>query len=166
MTSRPTAASAPSERIAYRRLWWVGLLVIAAATVVNGLVRLAALRLIDVDPAFMPLQSASFIPFTVVGTGAGVLVYALLGRLSRRPVFTFYIVAAVALVISYLPDLAMLAGMPGATPATVGVLMLLVTVALSFRRRINPESVEVVGLYWRFVDIVWVLIFTIIYLIP
>ena len=48
----------------------------------------------------------------------------------------------------------------------VGVLMLLVTVALSFRRRINPESVEVVGLYWHFVDIVWVLIFTIIYLIP
>ena len=48
----------------------------------------------------------------------------------------------------------------------VGVLMLLVTVALSFRRRIHPESVEVVGLYWHFVDIVWVLIFTIIYLIP
>lgn len=48
----------------------------------------------------------------------------------------------------------------------VGVIMLLVTVALSFRRRIHPESVEVVGLYWHFVDIVWVLIFTIIYLIP
>jgi heme/copper-type cytochrome/quinol oxidase subunit 3 len=48
----------------------------------------------------------------------------------------------------------------------VGVIMLLVTVALSFRRRIHPEAVEVVGLYWHFVDIVWVLIFTIIYLIP
>jgi heme/copper-type cytochrome/quinol oxidase subunit 3 len=48
----------------------------------------------------------------------------------------------------------------------IGVIMLLVTVALSFRRRIHPEAVEVVGLYWHFVDIVWVLIFTIIYLIP
>ena len=48
----------------------------------------------------------------------------------------------------------------------VGVIMLLVTVALSFRRRLHPESIEVVGLYWHFVDIVWVLIFTIIYLIP
>ncbi|MCX6525279.1 MAG: cytochrome oxidase subunit III, partial [Actinobacteria bacterium] len=28
------------------------------------------------------------------------------------------------------------------------------------------EAVEVVGLYWHFVDIVWVLIFTIVYLIP
>ena len=44
----------------------------------------------------------------------------------------------------------------------IGVIMLLVTVALSFRRRIHPEAVEVVGLYWHFVDIVWVLIFTII----
>jgi heme/copper-type cytochrome/quinol oxidase subunit 3 len=47
-----------------------------------------------------------------------------------------------------------------------GVIMLLATVALSFRRRIHPEAVEVVGLYWHFVDIVWVLIFTIVYLIP
>jgi heme/copper-type cytochrome/quinol oxidase subunit 3 len=48
----------------------------------------------------------------------------------------------------------------------VGVIMLLATVGMSFRRRIQPEAVEVVGLYWHFVDIVWVLIFTIIYLIP
>jgi len=47
-----------------------------------------------------------------------------------------------------------------------GVIMLLVTTGLSFRRRIHPEAVEVVGLYWHFVDIVWVLIFTVVYLIP
>jgi heme/copper-type cytochrome/quinol oxidase subunit 3 len=58
-----------------------------------------------------------------------------------------------------------LTGLHGAHVA-IGVIMLLVTVALSFRRRIHPETVEVVGLYWHFVDIVWVLIFTIVYLIP
>jgi cytochrome c oxidase subunit 3/cytochrome o ubiquinol oxidase subunit 3 len=30
----------------------------------------------------------------------------------------------------------------------------------------KAETVEIVGLYWHFVDIVWVLIFTIVYLIP
>ncbi|MEI2638629.1 MAG: heme-copper oxidase subunit III [Microthrixaceae bacterium] len=48
----------------------------------------------------------------------------------------------------------------------IGVIMLLVLLALSFGRTIKPEAVEVVGLYWHFVDIVWVVIFTIVYLIP
>jgi heme/copper-type cytochrome/quinol oxidase subunit 3 len=48
----------------------------------------------------------------------------------------------------------------------VGVIMLLSVVALSFRRKMHAEAVEVVGLYWHFVDIVWVLIFTVVYLIP
>jgi heme/copper-type cytochrome/quinol oxidase subunit 3 len=48
----------------------------------------------------------------------------------------------------------------------IGVTMLLSLVAISMRRKVNAETVEVVGLYWHFVDIVWVLIFTIVYLIP
>ena len=32
--------------------------------------------------------------------------------------------------------------------------------------RDNSETVEIVGLYWHFVDIVWIFIFTVIYLIP
>ncbi len=30
----------------------------------------------------------------------------------------------------------------------------------------QAETVEIVGLYWHFVDIVWILIFTVVYLIP
>ena len=48
----------------------------------------------------------------------------------------------------------------------IGVIMLLSMLALSFGRRIRAEAVEVVGLYWHFVDIVWILIFTLVYLIP
>jgi heme/copper-type cytochrome/quinol oxidase subunit 3 len=30
----------------------------------------------------------------------------------------------------------------------------------------KAEVVEMVGLYWHFVDIVWIIIFTLVYLIP
>ncbi len=52
---------------------------------------------------------------------------------------------------------------------TGGILMLVSLLILSFRGKLRSdraETVELVGLYWHFVDIVWVLIFTIVYLIP
>ncbi len=52
---------------------------------------------------------------------------------------------------------------------SVGVIMLLATVGMSIKKRIpgdKAEVVELVGLYWHFVDIVWILIFTLVYLIP
>ncbi|MEE8600204.1 cytochrome c oxidase subunit 3 [Euzebya tangerina] len=53
---------------------------------------------------------------------------------------------------------------------TVGVVMLVILWALSLRGGItadkHTETVELVGLYWHFVDIVWIVIFTVIYLIP
>ena len=30
----------------------------------------------------------------------------------------------------------------------------------------RAETVEIVGLYWHFVDVVWIVIFTVVYLIP
>ena len=51
---------------------------------------------------------------------------------------------------------------------TIGIVMLLSTVALSMRGHIthkNAEAVEIVGLYWHFVDVVWVVIFSVVYLI-
>ncbi|MDQ4133370.1 MAG: heme-copper oxidase subunit III [Actinomycetota bacterium] len=52
---------------------------------------------------------------------------------------------------------------------TLGILMLLSLFGLSLRRRLpseKSEAVELVGLYWHFVDVVWIVIFTVIYLIP
>jgi heme/copper-type cytochrome/quinol oxidase subunit 3 len=48
----------------------------------------------------------------------------------------------------------------------VGLLMLFSAVGYSFRRNLPAEAIEVIGLYWHFVDIVWVVIFAIVYLIP
>ncbi len=51
---------------------------------------------------------------------------------------------------------------------TVGVLLLGSIVALSMRGKITQESalnVELAGLYWHFVDVVWIVIFTLVYLV-
>jgi heme/copper-type cytochrome/quinol oxidase subunit 3 len=52
---------------------------------------------------------------------------------------------------------------------TGGILMLLSLYGMSLDGRLPPskaEAVELVGLYWHFVDIVWIVIFTVVYLIP
>jgi cytochrome c oxidase subunit 3/cytochrome o ubiquinol oxidase subunit 3 len=52
---------------------------------------------------------------------------------------------------------------------TLGIMMLLSLVIMSARGRL-PQSkvqvVEIIGLYWHFVDVVWIVIFTVVYLIP
>jgi len=51
----------------------------------------------------------------------------------------------------------------------VGIIMLLSTLAMLAKGKISgdkAETVEMVGLYWHFVDVVWILIFTLVYLIP
>ena len=51
---------------------------------------------------------------------------------------------------------------------TLGVIMLLSLVGIINRDRITgdrAEVVEMIGLYWHFVDLVWVVIFTLVYLL-
>lgn len=51
---------------------------------------------------------------------------------------------------------------------TVGVLILLALLVWSMRGKIGPKqslNIELAGLYWHFVDIVWIVIFTLVYLI-
>ena len=52
---------------------------------------------------------------------------------------------------------------------TLGIVMLRSLVNLSVRGKIpqaKAEVVEIAGLYWHFVDIVWIIIFTVVYLVP
>ena len=52
---------------------------------------------------------------------------------------------------------------------SVGIVMLLATMAMIAKNKISgdkAETVEMVGLYWHFVDVVWIIIFTLVYLIP
>jgi cytochrome c oxidase subunit III len=55
-----------------------------------------------------------------------------------------------------------------ATHMVIGIGILLVLAAMAHRRRFSTEyysPVEVTGLYWHFVDIVWIFLFPLLYLI-
>jgi heme/copper-type cytochrome/quinol oxidase subunit 3 len=50
----------------------------------------------------------------------------------------------------------------------VGVLWLTTLLVRSFQGKLGPDKavvVEIAGLYWHFVDVVWIVIFTVVYLI-
>jgi heme/copper-type cytochrome/quinol oxidase subunit 3 len=52
---------------------------------------------------------------------------------------------------------------------TAGIIMLLSLMVMLRKGRVTgdkAETVELIGLYWHFVDIVWIVIFTLVYLIP
>ena len=60
-----------------------------------------------------------------------------------------------------------LTGFHGAHVA-VGVILLLTLVVMALRHNLGPEkalNVEIVGLYWHFVDVAWIVIFPLVYLI-
>ena len=51
---------------------------------------------------------------------------------------------------------------------TIGVICLMFVTWRAFRGRYTAadhRGVEVIGLYWHFVDLVWIILFTIVYLI-
>ena len=51
---------------------------------------------------------------------------------------------------------------------TAGVLWLLTLLAIDYRRGLGPSDaliVDLAALYWHFVDVVWIVIFTLVYLI-
>ncbi|MDG2261933.1 MAG: cytochrome c oxidase subunit 3, partial [Actinomycetota bacterium] len=52
---------------------------------------------------------------------------------------------------------------------SLGIIMLVTMWVLISRGDLTAEgaeAVEIVGLYWHFVDIVWIVIFAVVYLIP
>jgi heme/copper-type cytochrome/quinol oxidase subunit 3 len=62
----------------------------------------------------------------------------------------------------------LLTGFHGAH-VTVGIFMLLLVLGMSLAGRLlqaDARKVELIGLYWHFVDIVWIVVFTVVYLIP
>ena len=55
-----------------------------------------------------------------------------------------------------------------ASHVIVGLFMMLVVMVLALMRKVEPahaERIKVLGLYWHFVDAVWVVVFTVVYII-
>lgn len=123
-TNTQNVSSVPllRERPVWRRLWLLGLLAIIGSVVVNVLIHTLAVSVLPISPHFFQLQGPIYIVFTIIGTIGAVLVFALVSRLSRRPIRLFRIIATIVLVLSLIPDLGLLSS-PGASWYAVGTLM-------------------------------------------
>jgi hypothetical protein len=109
MVSTSTRLS-PQERVAARKLMWVGPLMIVVVALVNLVVRTLAVSFFGVASSFVYLQTPVVIGSTVVFLMLALLAFVLVGRVSRHPVRIFRIVAGVALLASFLNPLLLLAG--------------------------------------------------------
>jgi len=104
-----------------------GVAAIVAAVVAN-LIALVVLRaVLDLPTDFPPLQFGPIAIFTAIGVALGVVVFAIISRVARQPVRTFWIVAMVALLVSLVPNVLLMlnpaaAPVPGGSTLAYGVL--------------------------------------------
>lgn len=123
-------------RLPLGRVFTAGLAAVAAATVANLLVYFLLAGLAVLPAGFMPLQPGPIAAFTVTFTLIGVGVFALIDRLSANPRRTYTWIAAAGLLVSILPNLALMANpaaapFPGGTAAAFGTLILFHFVAFA-----------------------------------
>lgn len=116
-TRTGTAASLDWRTIAIR-----GGLAVALSLLANWLL-LGAVLAGDLAPPFEHLSLPPVTLFTTLGALGATAVYWGLQRVSERPDRAFVVVAAVALVASFVPDLSLLRDDPAATVPAVAALM-------------------------------------------
>ena len=116
-----------------------GLAAVLAVLANVGLV--LGVGVLDIDPGFRALTVPPVALLSALGAGGATVVYWLLRRYASDPDRTFVRVAAGVLLISFVPDVALLAVDPAATPLAVVVLVAMHVVV----------AVVSVGLlvYWR-----------------
>jgi hypothetical protein len=104
-----------TSSIQLKKLWWAGPLTVLSAIVGVLIVRTVARAILP--PPYAPGLAMVMLPIilTLVLCTGGVLVFALVGRVAKKPIRTYLIIASIFLVISFLPDIAAVsAPMPGA----------------------------------------------------
>jgi hypothetical protein len=104
------------------RLLRAGVLSVAAAVAANLIAYFILRAALDLPADFPPLSAGAITLFTIIGTGLGALAFAWLARRSATPARPYVRLAAVALVVSILPNLAAAANpalfpFPGGTTA-------------------------------------------------
>jgi hypothetical protein len=110
------------------------------ATSVNYAIQEIVRQVFAVPADFEPYHGTVF-PYTIGGVGLAGLTYALVRRFVPEPQRAYVIIAIVALVLSWIPDVALLViDEPGATVPAVASLMTMHAVA----------AATVVGLLLRF----------------
>lgn len=96
------------------------------SAVATGLLGLGAL-LAGAGDAFPPLQPAVAMPFAAVGTLVGIGGWVLVVRFVKRAAATLRWLVPLAVVVSWVPDVALLVSgfVPGSSPTAVVALMLM-----------------------------------------
>ena len=132
MSHSSTRSSAQEETraIDWGRYALVGLATVVAAVLANVIVYFIGSMIVTYDPQFVILANPSgTIIFTVVPAIVAVLLYAVLLRFTANPARIFTIIAAMVLVLSWIPDLLYIPTLPGATVAQMVLLMIMHLVA-------------------------------------
>jgi hypothetical protein len=126
-TASNTASSGLTRQGLTGRFWWVGILTVLAAIVMNTLITLGAHALFTVASTFAPLQFVSVISATGVAVTGALIVLAVMSQRSQHPVRVFRRIAATVLLISVIPGLLLpvLQLYPGTTLPEVGTLLLM-----------------------------------------
>ncbi len=115
-----TAAEAVTwERIPAGRLLRVGVLAAGFSAIANALVLAVASSLFGpvVIPPDEAVTSGQVMAASVAGSVGAAAIFAIIGRFTRRPVRVFWGIAAVGLLLSFLPIA--LAGVTGSSAGTL-----------------------------------------------
>jgi len=119
----------PSSPISGLRFLGSALLTVVAAVAANLLARALLFALFELSSEFVPFQPLRVAFLTTAGVGAAAVVFAIVARRSDRPARTFRRIAAVAFVLSIVPNVA-LALNPEAAPfpdaSATGFLVLII----------------------------------------
>ena len=114
------------ERVPGVRLLWVGALAAALSASLNALVLAIASSLLG--PVVIPPDGAVTIGQVMGASAAGAIgaavVFGIVGRFTRRPIFVFWGIAAIGLLLSFVPI-----ALAGATGSSAGTLALMHVVA-------------------------------------
>lgn len=94
-------------------------------SVVANIIVLQAVLVPSLVQQFEPLNVPPVVLFSALGAFGATVTYALVDRLSESPDRVFTIIAGVALVLSFVPDIALLQINPAATLPAVIVLMVM-----------------------------------------
>jgi Family of unknown function (DUF6069) len=101
------------ERVAARKLWWVGPVAIVSAALANSLIRTIAVAFFGVSGTFRYFQPAYVTGSTIIYLLLALLAFVVVSRFARRPLRFYRVLAFVALLISFLiPALALSGVMP------------------------------------------------------
>lgn len=109
-------------------LWKIGLIAAAISAVANLILLFVTKPFMDVPDSLMPMTPGPVVIWSVIGALGAIAVYALVRKFSATVYKTFKTIAVVVLVISFIPDIALINVAEGPFGgATWGVIIVLMT---------------------------------------